>query len=110
MKLAVVIIWGAIYAATSLPAKAGCHHYSVWHFNFPQQCGGLYLRAHHHAAMVVPASVSPPVPARDPDMPLPDMSADWSDFNTSLSQPDQFRLLEEVQHLKAIRQLTQQGN
>lgn len=28
-----------LFASAAVPAAAACHHYAVWHYNFPQRCG-----------------------------------------------------------------------
>jgi hypothetical protein len=92
---------GVVYAATAMPAEARCYKY--WYYPTPQKCGGIYFRANNHATMVASPRPSPIPPARDPDIPLPDMSADWGGMmDTELELA--------LQRQKAIRQLTLQGN
>jgi len=104
MKLAVIML-GVVYAATSLPAEARC--YSRWYYPYPQHCAtahGVYARTTRPREVVL-RPVLPPVADvsdREPDIPLPDMSADWGgrmDTELELS----------LQRQKAIRQLTLEG-
>ena len=63
----------AVLASAPVPAAAGCHRYSVWHYPWPQRCG-----VRHQAAFVALAHHRPsrPVtPVKLPnfgiDIPLP---------------------------------------
>jgi hypothetical protein len=89
VKLAVML--GVVYAATSMGAEARC--YSRWYYPYPQHCAaahGVYARTTKPHAVILPIV-------------LPDMSANWGGtLGTELELA--------LQRLKAIRQLTQQGN
>lgn len=56
----------ALYA--SLPvtdAESGCHHYSVWHYRFPQTCGAnnrVKLPAFRKVALALAPQPAPPKP------------------------------------------------
>lgn len=110
-KLTPVMFVGAIYAVTVVGAQARC--YSRWYYPYPQHCSkgnGVYARTTRPRAVLHSGRDS--VDAGNSDnvvhVSLPDMSADWSDYNTtSLAESDQFQLLKGMQRLKAIRQLTQ---
>jgi hypothetical protein len=99
---------GIVYAATSLPAVAGCHHYSYWAYPYPQHCAvahGVYARTTRPRAAVLPIVYRPVsrVLDRVSEIPLPDMSANWGG-------PMDTELELALQRQKAIRQLTLQGN
>jgi hypothetical protein len=89
----------ALIGITHGDAEAHC--YSVWHYNYPQRCGGVYARSNRaYVGDRVPAT--PPIPVVRPpdndasaDIPLPDLAAFWVLDDTS----------EALQRLKAIRQL-----
>ena len=103
MKLAVML--GVVYAATSMPAEARC--YSRWYYPYPQNCSrvaGVYARTTRPREAVLRVVLPPVADVHDnvPDIPLPDMSANWGGaLDTELELA--------LQRQKAIPQLTLEG-
>ena len=108
MKPAPIMLLGMLYAASTSPSSAACRLHKYWYYPYPQTCAtahGVYARAARPRAAILPVVLRPVsrVPDRVPEIPLPDMSANWGgamDTELELS----------LQRQKAIRQLTQQSN
>jgi hypothetical protein len=70
-----------VLLATPAHPDAACHHYSVWHFPFPQRCNLVAEKPRHVVGMVTPKP-APPLPllalVQEPDIPLPPLAlVDW---------------------------------
>lgn len=84
-------------------SHADAHCYSIWNYPQPQNCGtkGIHARTTRPRTVVLSSVPSPPIRVRDdgPDIPIPDLSADWGGtLETELELS--------LQRQKAIRQLT----
>jgi hypothetical protein len=96
MKPAIMI--GVLLCGVS---SVEAHCYRQWYYPWPQDCGTRHRTYIHPATFV---RFVPPLPPTSPkDIPLPDMSAQWGgSMDTELELS--------LQRLKALRQLTQEGN
>ena len=89
-----------ILLATPAHSDAGCHHYSIWHFPFPQRCGLVAEKPRHVVGMVTPES-APPLPTlvRESNIPLPPLAPiDWGGCPDNLRE----RLINKGAMMRAV--------